>query len=83
MLVIVGILSTYGPTPGSLEGLLYTQVPLAEQLRGLPEVVVQSLAYALVLFYWINNPEKRWLTWVLVGLFCILMAFPILGLLIR
>jgi hypothetical protein len=83
LLVALGILSTYGPTPGSIEGLLYTQVPLAAHLRGLPEVLLQSFAYSLVLFYWINHPEKRWLTWLLGIMFCLLMAFPILGLLAR
>jgi hypothetical protein len=83
LLVAIGILSTYGPTPGSIEGLLYTQVPLAAHLRGLPEVLVQSFVYSLVLFYWINHPEKRWLTWLLVIMFFILMTFPILGLLVR
>lgn len=83
LLVIIGIFSTYGPTPGSIEGLLYTQVPFAAHLRGLPEVLVQSLVYSRVLFYWINHPEKRWLTWVLVIMFFILMTFPILGLLVR
>jgi hypothetical protein len=83
LLVALGILSTYGPTPGSIEGLLYTQVPLAAHLRGLPEVLVQSFVYSLVLFYWINHPKKRWLTWVLVIMFFILMTFPILGLLVK
>jgi hypothetical protein len=83
LLVAIGILSTYGPTPGSIEGLLYTQVPLAAHLRGLPEVLVQSFVYSLVLFFWINHPEKRWLTWMLVIMFFILMTFPILGLLVK
>jgi hypothetical protein len=83
LLVAIGILSTYGPTPDSIEGLLYTRVPLAAHLRGLPEVLVQSFVYSLVLFYWINHPEKRWLTWVMGIMFCILMIFPILGLLVR
>ena len=82
LLVAIGILSTYGPTPGSIEGLLYTQVPLWAHLRGLPEVLFQSFAYSLVLHYWVNHPEKRWITWVLIVMFCILMAFPILGLLV-
>jgi hypothetical protein len=83
LLVVLGILSTYGPTPGSIEGLLYTQVPLWAHLSGLPEVLVQSFVYSLMLYYWVNHPEKRWLTWVLVIMFCILMTFPILGLLVR
>lgn len=83
LLVVLGILSTYGPTPGSIEGLLYTRVPIQAQLLGLPEVLLQSLAYSLVLYYWANHPEKRWVTWFLVILFFILMALPILGLLVR
>jgi hypothetical protein len=83
LLVIIGIFSTYGPTPGSIEGLLYTRVPLWAHLSGLPEVLVQSLAYSVGLYYWINHPEKRWLTWVLIFTFFILMTFPILGLLVR
>jgi hypothetical protein len=83
LLVIIGIFSTYGPAPASIEGLLYTQVPLWAHLRGLPEVLLQSLAYSLVLFYWVNHSEKRWITWMLVVMFCILMTFPILGLLVR
>jgi hypothetical protein len=83
LLVFIGIFSTYGPTPGSIEGLLYTRVPLWAHLRGLPEVLLQSLAYSLVLCYWVNHPEKRWITWLLAVMFCILMAFPILGLLFR
>jgi hypothetical protein len=83
LLVIIGIFSTYGPAPASIEGMLYTQVPLWAHLRGLPEVLLQSLAYSLMLYYWVNHPEKRWITWVLVIMFCFLMAFPILGLLVR
>jgi hypothetical protein len=83
LLAIIGIFSTYGPTPGSIEGMLYTRVPLWAHLRGLPEVLLQSLAYALALYYWINQPGKRWIACVLVIMFCILMAFPILGLLAR
>jgi len=51
-------------------------------LRGLPEVLLQSLFLSLLLFYWVNHPEKRWLNWVLGITFFVLMLFPILGLLV-
>jgi hypothetical protein len=35
-----------------------------------------------MLYYWVNHPEKRWIAWVFVILFCILISFPILGLLV-
>ena len=82
VLVVVGILGTFGPAPGSLEGMLYTVLPLWVHLRGLPEGLLQSLFLSLILFYWVNHPQKRWLNWVMGVAFVILMSFPILGLLV-
>jgi hypothetical protein len=81
VLVVVGIIGTFGPTPGSLEGMLYTVFPLWVHLRGLPEVLLQSLFLSLILFYWVNHPQKKWLNWVMGITFFILMSFPIIGLL--
>ena len=81
VLVVVGIFGTFGPSPGSLEGMLYTVFPLWVHLRGLPEVLLQSLFLSLILFYWVNHPQKRWLNWVMGIAFLILMSLPILGLL--
>ncbi len=81
-LVVIGILGTFGPTPGSLEGMIYTIFPLGVHLRGLPEVLLQSLFLSLILFYWVNHPQKKWLSWVMGIAFVVLMALPILGLLV-
>ena len=81
-LVVLGILGTFGPTPGSLEGVLYTVLPLWVHLRGLPEVLLQSLALSAILFYWVNHPDKKWLNWAMGILFFLFMSFPILGLLL-
>jgi hypothetical protein len=80
VLVAVGILGTFGPSPGSLEGMLYTVFPFWIHLRGLPEVLLQSLFLSVILFYWVNYP-KRWLNWVMGIAFVVFMSFPILGLL--
>ena len=82
VLVVVGILSTFGPTPGSIEGMLYTILPLWVHLKGLPEVLLQSLFLSLILFYWVKHPQKKWINWVMGIAFVILMSFPILGLLV-
>lgn len=79
MLVVVGILGTFGPTPGSLEGMFFTVFPLSDHLRGLPEVLLQALLLSTVLFYWVNHPEKKWINWAIGIVFVILMVFPILG----
>jgi hypothetical protein len=80
VLVAVGILGTFGPSPGSLEGVIYTVFPFWVHLRGLPEVLLQSLLLSVILYYWVNQP-KRWLNWVMGIVFFVLMTFPILGLL--
>ena len=80
MLVALGILSTFGPSPGSLEGMIYTRVPWREQFVGLPEGLVQTLLLSVVLVFWVRHPEKRWLNWLLGVLFVLVMLLPALGL---
>ncbi len=80
-LVALGILSTFGPSPGSIEGLVYTRSPVADQLLGLLEVIPQALLLSVVLTYWVNHPEKRWLNWAMGVTFVLVLALPTLGLL--
>jgi len=82
-LVGLGILSTFGPPPGSIEGLIYTRIPVLNQLTGWLEVVPQAFLLSIILYYWANHPEKRWLDWVLGAAFVIAMLLPVLGLLVR
>lgn len=81
VLVLVGIFSTFGPAPGSVEGLIYTRLPLGLQLGGLVEVLLQSLLLSVGLFLWVRHPGRRWLNGVLVAAFLVVMALPALGLL--
>jgi len=82
MLVAIGLLSTFGPVSGSLEGMVYTPVPVLSQLRGLIEVVPQALLLSALLCYWVNHPTKRWLNRLLGILFLVAMTLPVLGLLV-
>jgi hypothetical protein len=81
-LVAVGILSPYGAAPGSIEGLIYTKLPLYFHVKGLPEVLIQTLLFSAVLFYWVNRPERKWLNWGLGVLFFLVLVGPTLGLLV-
>jgi hypothetical protein len=80
-LVVIGIVSAYGAAPGSLEGMVYTTLPLSFHLNGLPEILLQTLLFSFVLAYWVNHPEKRWLTWILGFAFVLVLLLPALGLL--
>lgn len=55
----LAILGTAGPSPGSLEGILYTRLPLRLHLFGLPEVVLQTLLFSMGLVSWCRKPA-RW-----------------------
>ncbi len=81
LLLALGILSTFGPAPGSVEGVIYTIIPPIDQMLGLWEVVLQSLLFAVVLWYWVNHPEKRWVNWTLGAAFALSIILPVLGLL--
>jgi hypothetical protein len=82
-LVILGILSPFGASPGSVEGMIYTIWPLGSHLLGLPEVLLQSLLLSVVLFYWVRHPEQKWLSWTLGILLVLVLLLPVLGLLTR
>jgi hypothetical protein len=83
LFLALGIVSTFGPAPGSIEGLIYTTISLPHQLRGLGEVVVQSALLAFGVVYWVNHPGKRWLNRLLVASFVVALVLPLAGLLAR
>lgn len=81
VLVALGILSTFGPAPASVEGMIYTQLPFPG-FRDYVEIVPQTFLLSRILFYWVNYPEKKWLNWVLGIAFALVILFPALGLIV-
>jgi hypothetical protein len=81
VLIIFGILSPFGPSPGSIEGMIFTVLPLSSHMTGQLEVYLQSLLLSVITYYWVNHPEKKWLNWVLGMAFFLTLLFPTLGLL--
>jgi hypothetical protein len=81
LLVALGIFSTFGPTPGSVEGAIYTTLPIVDQFLsgGMLEILTQSFLFSTLLYYWVNHPEKRWLNWVLGVLLVLVMLMSLLG----
>jgi hypothetical protein len=83
LLVSLGIINTFGPAPGSIEGVIYTVIPPRDQFAGYLEVVPQALLLSLMLVYWTNHPEKRWLNWVFSTAFVAVITLSLTALLIR
>ena len=81
LLVALGIFSTFGPTSGSVEGAIYTTLPILDQFfsGGMLEILTQSLLFSALLYYWVNHPEKRWLNWVLGILFGLVLLMSLMG----
>lgn len=83
MLIALGILSTFGPAGGSVEGMIYTPTPILLQMRGWIEIVPQATSLALLLWFWVRHPEKKWLNWLLGSAFVVVVALDVLGVLMQ
>lgn len=57
LLVGVGILSTSGASPGSIEGAVYSQLPLWYHLIGLPEMLIQTLLFSMCVGLIVRHPS--------------------------
>ncbi|WP_124292482.1 hypothetical protein [Microbacterium sp. ABRD28] len=56
LLVGVGILSTPAAAPSSIEGVVYSALPLWYHALGLPEVLVQLLLFSVVVAWFTRHP---------------------------
>ena len=76
--IALGVLSTFGPAPGSVEAMIYTNLELS--VITYIEVLFQALVFSIILIYWVNNHHLKWLNWTMWIGFAIAMILPILGL---
>lgn len=79
LLVTLGILAPFAAAPGSVEGLIYTKLPLRIQLSGWAEIVTQALLLSVILHHWVNHPEKKWIAWLLGFVYVLGVTASILG----
>ena len=59
----LGIICAPSAAPVSIEGIVYTQLPLEFHLRGAPEILVQTLLFSL----WVTHDSKLKLEWKVSG----------------
>jgi hypothetical protein len=67
----LAILSTAGPAPGSIEGMIYTKLPVVSQILGLWETVLQTLVFSFLLVLWHRKPSRAW--GIVMGILCALV----------
>lgn len=49
VIAVLGIINTPGPSPFSIEGLVYTQLPLEFHIKGAPEILFQTLLFSVLI----------------------------------
>jgi hypothetical protein len=79
VLVIVGIFAPFAAAPSSIEGMLYTVLPIWFHVANLPEILIQSGVLAWLTHYWVNHPEKKWLNWTLGIIVVVVVLMSVLG----
>lgn len=59
IIVIVGILATPSAAPSSVEGVIYSKLPLWYHLIGFPELLLQTLTFSIIVFWWGKPSEAK------------------------
>jgi len=78
----VGIIGTFAPAGGSVEGFIYLKSGGRSNWGGLVEICTQSFLLSFITWYWVVNPST-WLSSVLGVLFAAAILFPVFGLLAK
>ena len=76
----LAIFAPASAAPGSIEGFVYTNLPISFHLIYLPEIILQTLAFAWLFVVWEKHPVKK-LTIPLVVVFLLILlinGFPVL-----
>jgi len=76
----LAILAPASAAPGSIEGFVYTNLPMSYHLIYLPEIILQTLAFSGLFVLWERHPVKKLTIPLVVVFFLILLmnAFPLL-----
>ena len=78
LMVGLCILSTTAAASGSIEGFIYTTIPIKEQVKGYIEVIPQVGPFSFFVCYWYAHPKKLWnvlsIILVVLGIFMSLMG---------
>jgi hypothetical protein len=80
LIVGLSVLSTTAAAPGSVEGFIYTTIPVMDQIKGYLEVVPQTGMFAFFVCYWYAHPRKAWNVLSII-LVCLVIFMSIMGVL--
>jgi hypothetical protein len=81
LFLALAIFAPAGESPGSIEGFVYTNLPVLFHLMYLPELIVQTLAFSWLVVAWEHHKVKE-LTIPLLVVFFAILIIMIIGVLI-
>jgi len=79
LFLVFALFSTIGPGPASIEGFIYTNVPLNHHLLTPWEGMLQTLVFSVLLIRWEKSSSKR-LSQIIVLFSIMLLAGIVMGL---
>jgi hypothetical protein len=79
-MVIVGVLSPFGASWGSIEGMIFFNLPIGDHIVGWPEVFLQTLLLSVILTYWVNHPEDKRVSILMTIGFAATILLPLMAL---
>lgn len=83
LFLALAIFAPAGEAPGSIEGVVYTNLPPLFHLIYLPEIVIQTLAFSWLLVTWDHHKDKKLLTIPLVIVFALIVLMIIMGVVVQ
>jgi hypothetical protein len=80
LLIGLSILSTTAAGPGSVEGYIYTTIPVNQQIAGYLEVLPQTFLFSTIVYYWYKNPKEAWqiISFILVAIVLLLSLLGVM-----
>ena len=73
LFLTLSVLAPAGAAPGSIEGYVYTKLPVWFHLTYLPDIMLQTLAFSVLVFIWERRREKK-IAIPLIAAFTIIIA---------
>ncbi len=80
LFLTLAILAPAGAAPGSIEGYVYTKLPVWFHLAYLPDITLQTLAFSGLVFIWERRREKK-IAIPLIAVFAIIVVIFLIALL--
>jgi len=80
LFLALAIFAPAGEAPGSIEGVVYTNLPAMFHLIYLPELIIQTFLFSWLLVTWEHNMGKKLLNIPLITIFILIVLMIIMGL---